>query len=78
MKHSKNKSAPNLKQGPLPTRIVDICKALVDPTDLHTNGTLKLVENEESESENINLSQKGKDEEDEEEGWKDIEGYESE
>jgi len=78
LKLFKNEGAPNLKQGPLPTKVADICKALVDAIDLHTNGTWKLVEDEESESENINLSEEEGDEEDEEEGWEDIEGYESE
>jgi len=78
LKIFKNEGDPNLKQGPLPTKVADIRKALVDAIDLHTNGTWKLVEDEESESENINLSEEEGDEEDEEEGWEDIEGYESE
>ncbi|EDR07527.1 glutamic acid-rich protein [Laccaria bicolor S238N-H82] len=77
----KSAGAPNLKQGPMPTKVADIRKALVDAIDLHTNGAWKLIQDEESEGENINLSEEEEDEEDEEdeeEGWEDIEGYESE
>ena len=77
LKLFKSEGAPNLKQGPLPTRVADIRKALVDAIDLHINGTWKLVQDEESESENINLSEEDEDEEDEE-GWEDVDGYESE
>ena len=40
LKLIKNAGAPNLNQGPLPTLVGDICKALTDAIDLHTNGTL--------------------------------------
>ncbi|EDR07528.1 uncharacterized protein LACBIDRAFT_327846 [Laccaria bicolor S238N-H82] len=73
----KSAGAPNLKQGPMPTKVADIRKALVDAIDLHTNGAWKLIQDEESEGENINLSEEEEDEEDEEEGWEDIEGYET-
>ena len=74
MKLFKNEGAPNLKQRPMPTKVTDICKALVDAIDLHTNGTWKLVQDKEGESENINLSEEEGDEED---GWDDMEGYKS-
>ena len=72
----KNEGAPNLKQGPMPTKVADIRKALIDAIDLYTNGTWKLVQDEESDTENINLSEEEGDEE--EEGEEDIEYYDSE
>ena len=69
----KNAGAPNLKQGPLPTKVTDICKALVDAIDLHTNGTWKLVQDEESETEDIDLSEEERNEENEEDEWENIE-----
>ena len=40
LKLFKNAGAPNLNQGPLPTLVGDIYKALTDAIDLHTNSTL--------------------------------------
>jgi hypothetical protein len=71
----KNAGAPNLQKGPMPVKVADIRKALLDAIDLHTNGTWKLVQDEESETEHTNLSGEEGDEED---GWEDIENYESE
>jgi hypothetical protein len=71
----KNAGAPNLKQGPMPTKVADIRQALVDAIDLHINGTWKLVQDEENETESINLSGE---EGDEEEDWEDVEDYDSE
>jgi len=71
----KNAGAPNLKQGPMPTKVAEIHQALVDAIDLQINGTWKLVQDEENETESINLSEE---EGDEEEDWEDVEDYESE
>jgi len=58
----------------MPTKVADICQALVDAIDLHVNGTWKLVQDEENETESINLSEE---EGDKEEDWEDVEDYES-
>jgi hypothetical protein len=90
----KNEGAPNLQKGPMPTKVADIRQALLDAIDLYTNGTWKLVQDEETETENINLSEEEGDEEneegeedeedeeddweDEEDDWEDVENYDSE
>ncbi|KAF8808752.1 hypothetical protein BYT27DRAFT_7222765 [Phlegmacium glaucopus] len=63
------KGAPNLKQGALPTKVGDICKALIDAIDLYTKGTWKLVPDEDSDTEDTDYEG----EEEEEEDWEDIE-----
>jgi hypothetical protein len=74
----KSAGAPNLQKRPMPIKVADIHKALVDAIDLQTNGTWKLVQDEESETEHTNLSEEEGDEEDEEDDWEDMEDYESE
>jgi len=73
LKLFKNAGAPNLKQGPLPTKVGDICKALIDAINLHTSGTWKLVQDEESESGNTDMSEEEDEEVEDEEDWEDIE-----
>ena len=70
MKLFKSEGAPNLKQGPLPTKVGDIRKALKDAIDMHVNGTWKILQHEEFETEN---SEDEEDEEDEEDDWEDME-----
>ena len=69
----KNAGAPNLKRIPLSTKVDDIRKALTDAIDLHTNGTWRLVQDEESECENTDLEEEEEEEEDDEEDWEDME-----
>ena len=70
----KSEGAPNLKQGSLPTKVGDICKALTDAIDLHTSGTWKLVQDEETEAEDLDIGEgEGKEEGEGEDVWKDIE-----
>ena len=68
----KNAGAPNLKQTTLSTKVDDIRKALANAIDLHTNGTWKLVQDEESEYEDTDLEEE-EEEEDDEEDWEDME-----
>jgi len=70
LKLFKNAGAPNLQKGALPTKVDNIRKALIDAIDLHTNGTWKLVSDEESENGNTDLSEE---EEEKEEDWEDME-----
>jgi hypothetical protein len=65
--------APNLKQGPLPTKVGDIRKALLDAIDLQENGTWRIVEDEESETETIDLEEREEDEDEDEDDWEDME-----
>ena len=67
LKLFKSEGAPNLKQGPLPTKVGDIRKALKDAIDMHVNGTWKILQHKEFETEN------SEDEEDEEDDWEDME-----
>jgi hypothetical protein len=66
LKLFKNAGAPNLKQGLLPTKVGDICKALLDAIDLQENGTWRIVEDEESDTETIDLQERGEDEDEDE------------
>ena len=43
LKLFKSKGAPNLQQGPLPTKVGDICKAVRATCKLRGDGTLKRV-----------------------------------
>ena len=70
MKLFKNAGAPNLQKGALPTKVDNIYKVLIDAIDLHTNGTWKLVSDEESETRNTDLSEE---ENENEEDWEDME-----
>jgi len=74
LKLFKTAGAPNLKKGPMPTKVADIRKALIDAIDLHTNGTWKLVQDE---TENVDLSEEEGNGE-EEEDWEDTDDYDSE
>ena len=69
LKLFKNAGAPNLQKGALPTKVDNICKILIDAMDLHTNGTWKLVSDEESETGNTDLSEE---ENENEEDWEDM------
>ena len=73
LKLFKSEGAPNLKQGPLPTKVADIRKALTDAIDLHINGTWKLVQSEESDTESSDTVEEEEEEEEEEEDWEDME-----
>ena len=69
LKLFKNAGAPNLQKGALPIKVNNICKALIDAIDLHTNGTWKLVSDEDSETGNTDLSEE---EEERKEDWEDM------
>ena len=66
LKLFKSEGAPNLKQGPMPTKVSDIRKALKDAIDMHINGTWNIFQDEEIETENSDI------EEDEEDDWEDM------
>ena len=70
LKLFKSAGAPNLNQGPLPTKADDMHKVLTDAIDLHTNGTWKLIQDDESETEDTDDDEE---EEEEEEDWEDVE-----
>jgi hypothetical protein len=88
LKLFKNAGAPNLQGRALPTKVNDIRESLIDAIDLHTNGTWKLVQDDESDSEDTEFSEEEEEEGEEEEGeereededetdWEDIEMYEN-
>ena len=73
LKLFKSEGAPNLKQGPLPTKVGDIRKALTDAIDLHTSGAWNLVQDEETEAEDLDIGEgEGEEEGEGEDVWEDI------
>ena len=68
LKLFKSEGAPNLKQGPMPTKVSDICKALKDAIDMRINSTWNVFQDEEIETENSDIEEDEEDDYD----WEDM------